>query len=402
MTKLLSIKETANHLGVDYKTAYRLIQEGEIPSQKINGIYRVHKHEVNAYKQQGKHSNEAKLELLKCTICLRLLAGESEIGGRCQNDKCHAPICDTCWNDQGLRLCPQHQPSRTEKLAKARQQLAQGEIAVLVTAMEAKQREINFITRFDQKVHRISKIKHPLLDRVISFSHPWSEINTRADESEQLMDMLSTGYLDAEFEQEMPLNIISRYNIPVNKGQKPDLVLEARTISHLPVFVKHGFDIHPATLADLLYILEECKSTAKTKNQVYLIGIAAPTGWADDARSYIHSGETGRTFSHRLVLPCLVDLEKMSLVYNRADNRLSPLVPLFTPYLQEEQLTSVMEYIRQKLPIYDNLSFSEVAKQMQVDLETVRKAVSQLITTADDEFDTRQVEGIGPVISFKE
>lgn len=402
MTKLLSIKETASYLGVDYKTAYRLIQEGEITSKKVNGIYRVHKHDVDAYKQQKKHRGGAKLEPLKCAICLRLLAGESGMGGKCQNDSCQAPICDTCWHDQGLQFCPQHQPSRAQKLADARQQLAKGEISVLVTAMEAKQRERNFITRFDQKVHRISKIKHPLLDQSISLSHPRSEINTRLDESEQLMDMLSTGYLDTEFEREMPLNIISRYNIPVDEGQNPDLILEARTISHLPAFVKHGFDIYPATLADLLYVLEECKSSAKTKNQVYLIGIAATTGWADQAKSYIHSGEVGRTFSHRLVLPCLVDLEEMSLVYNRSDERLSPLVPLFTPYLQEEQLTNVMEYIRQKLPIYDDLSFSEIAEQMQVDLETVQEAISQLITTTDDKFVTYEAKGIGSVISFQE
>jgi excisionase family DNA binding protein len=45
----LSIRETADVLGVQYKTVYRLIRDGELPAAKIRSVYRIKYEDLLAY-----------------------------------------------------------------------------------------------------------------------------------------------------------------------------------------------------------------------------------------------------------------------------------------------------------------------------------------------------------------
>jgi excisionase family DNA binding protein len=402
MAEFWSIKEVANYLGVDYKTVYRLVRKGDIPAGKVGGVYRIRRDDVDAYFERQKlqvlEEEETEEDHIKCAVCLRLLDDASEIGGRCRYESCTVPICEACWNTKAVRYCPGHRPSRDQKLSAAQQKLKAGEIPLLVTTIEAKQRELGFITQFDRKVHRIVKLRNPLIEDVVYPPFPWEELHTSQDDSERLMDLLRTGYLEEDVERELPLNAVSRYTIPPEDAKGIGLILEARVLSHLPAIVRQGFDTRPATLAELLRVLEICIEKVEASPAAYLVGIAATTGWTAEARGYIEGRDLGRSFSHNMVLPYLIDLHEMTLIYNEADQRLIPLAPLFTPYLPEDQLTSITEYIRQRLQIYDSLSLTEVAEQMKTPLETVKEATDKLVANAD--YRTYEVEGIGTVISF--
>lgn len=404
MAEFWSIKEAAAYLGVGYKTVYRLVRDGEIPAGKVGGVYRIRKEEVDAYfERQKREVLEQESESVsseKCAICLRLLSGKGDKGGICKDEACTLRICRACWESEGLHFCPEHRPMRSEGLEDARRRLRAGEISVLVTALEAKQRELSFISRFDQKVHRIAKIRHPLLGEAIQPSRPWSGAHTHFDDSEWLLDLLRTGYLERGVEQEFPLNVVSRYSVPRRKSGEPGLILEARVMSHLPALVRHGFDTRPATFAEVLGVLETYSEEAEEDETAYIVGVASTTGWTKEARDYIRASGSGRSFSHRLVLPCLVDLHHMAVVYNEADQRLTSFISLFGPYLPEDRMASVVEYMRRQLLLYDSLSLSEVAEQMTVDLEIVRKAAKHLVDGGG--FSMDEVEGIGSVISHRE
>ena len=76
MGEFWSIKDAADYLGVDYKTVYRLVRLGEIPSGRVGRIYRLRKEDVDAYLElQGAPSVRANEQpaLAKCAACLRLL-----------------------------------------------------------------------------------------------------------------------------------------------------------------------------------------------------------------------------------------------------------------------------------------------------------------------------------------
>ena len=67
----LSIQEAAEHLGVEYKTVYRLVKQGEIPAGKIGRVFRIRREDLDAYfeRQKAKVLTEA-VEI-----------GESRVGG---------------------------------------------------------------------------------------------------------------------------------------------------------------------------------------------------------------------------------------------------------------------------------------------------------------------------------
>ena len=400
MGELWSIKDAADYLGVDYKTVYRLVRLGEIPSGRVGRIYRLRKEDVDAYlerQEQPSPEPQRSSALAKCEACLRLLPDESQVAGVCAADGCNVPICQTCWEGEGVRYCPAHRPSQADLLARARKQLADGEILLLVTAEEAKRRELSFIARFDEKVRRIAKLKHPLSEGVLRPPGSWEELRSHTDQSARLMELMRTGYLEEHVERSVPLNPVSRYTLPPRKPDQPGLIIEARVLSHLPALVRQGFDSRPATLAELLQVLGECMKTAGERNAGYLVGVASTTGWVADARDYVQASTPGRSFYHRLVLPCLVDLHAMRVTYDGEDDRLAPLASLFTPYLPEDQVVGVMDRIRQELRVYSSLALRDVADEMRVSLDLVRRAAERMAST--DGFRVMEIEDIGLVIT---
>lgn len=404
MSEFWSIKEVASYLGVEYKTVYRLVRRGEIPAGKVGGVYRIRKSEVDAYfERQKQHIQQEAAEPdtpLKCAVCHRLIPDESEIAGKCAAVDCDAPICSSCWHVGNVRYCSEHRPSKTDKLGQAKAQLASNEIPLLVTALEAKQREMGFITRFDQKIHSIVEIRHPIEDKVLHPSLPWSGLHTYRDESDRLLDLLHTGYLDQDTKQGMPLNLISRYSIPTTQDRGGKLILEARVLSHLPALVRQGFDSRRATLTELLRVLESCIEIAETQETAYVIGVAATTGWKEEAKDYVKASGSGRSFSHRLVLPYLVDLHDITLIHNTADERLVPLASLFSPRSSEDRMAQVIDYVKQQLRLYNSLPFSEVIEQTKTDMETLQRAVERLVDAGG--IYIGEVEGIGRVLSLRE
>jgi len=390
-----SIKDVAEYLGVEYKTVYRLIRQGELPAGKIGGVYRIRKEDVDAYFSQQMYqiSNEdesspAASEAQKCSICSRLLHDARDVGGRCQVEGCEAPICNHCWEPEKRHHCLEHQPSPSERLQAAQQRLTAGELDLLVTAQEARRREAGFISRFDAKVHRVTKLWHPQREQIITAPPSWDRVHTTSDDAQLLMRLLQTGFLEREVEQRLPLNKVSRYLIPAATNTL-GLLLEARVCAHLPALVEQGFDTEPATLAYLEETLDAAAQEAERLKVAYLVGLASPTGWTTQAEAYIAGGKTGRAFFHRLVLPCLVDLEAMRLVFDQNDPRIAPLASLFLPRLPEEELHRIIERIEQILLTSHGASVAELVHGTGLEERLVLQAFDHLI-----EKGTHRVEDI--------
>ncbi|MBN1954842.1 MAG: helix-turn-helix domain-containing protein [Anaerolineae bacterium] len=382
MPEFLSIKDVADYLGVEYKTVYRLVRKAAIPAAKVGGVYRIRKEDVDAYlkrqmqevePEKGKTSGKA----LKCGFCFRLLADDSEIGGFCEAAGCEAVIGMRCWQDEGVRHCLVHRPTQADLLAQAQARFAAGEIPVLVTALEARQRERAFLTRFDYKVQRIAKLQHPISGDLLQPPSSWPDLCTTWDESERLMAMRRTGYLEREVAEGMPLNRTVRYTIPA-KGSRPGLILEGRVFSHLALLLKQGFDTRPASYSELLSVLDECIEQAEAGSMTCLIGVAATSGWAAEAREYVGGRDFGRGFYHPHVIPVLVDLETMGVHYNDTDQRVTPLLSLFKPLLPHEEVGRVIEYVEQELRFSRGVSVEEVWHELGVAEEYIQNAFERL------------------------
>ena len=49
MEKMLSIKETAEHLNVSTKTIYNLVEGGQIKASKVGNVWRIHPKDIKDY-----------------------------------------------------------------------------------------------------------------------------------------------------------------------------------------------------------------------------------------------------------------------------------------------------------------------------------------------------------------
>jgi excisionase family DNA binding protein len=400
----LSIKEAAEHLNVDYKTIYRLVRAGELPAGKIGGVYRIRAEELDRFFDRQTERAPAQAEwtplppgtgeLIKCGRCYTIIPDEEQIGGPCNCDGCDAVLCSRCWSAYPDRCCEAHRASPAEKLAAARTRLSAGEIPVLVTALEARQRELGFINRFERKIHEITSIRHPFLDNQVYRVGDWSQRREVSDETVTLMQLLRTGYLDKATGDRLPANQSVRFRVGDRPGQ-PVLWLEARSVSHLAAHVEDGFDTRPAGLDDLMPHLRSAMESAEAGQAGIILGVAATTGWEREAAEYLTAPRTG--FTHHLVRACLIDLQSGTFIYNRLDHQLEPFVGLFTPELPEEQVARAAAFVEHELQLRASLSLEEVTRQTGLPEALARRAFEQLAAGA--KYRVMQLEPVGSVIS---
>ena len=121
MEKLLSIEEVAEILGLEYKTAYKLVKAGEIPSARIGRVFRVSKADLSAYLEQRKDAvheevtgkkHFSQLEI-RCGGCDGRIVSELGIAGRCQ--VCQAALCAECFGIRKTKFCKGHEPEKPGK-----------------------------------------------------------------------------------------------------------------------------------------------------------------------------------------------------------------------------------------------------------------------------------------------
>ena len=308
MKEYLSIKEVAKRLGVEYKTVWRLVHQGKLPAGKVSGVWRISVADLDAFFEQQKlmaaercascgrpitsvlsiggrcqvcdapiclscwrlegrrfcslHQPEVvapveAIPSLHCARCGQVIPSVEMAGGRCEAPGCEALLCVNCWRGPDGHLCGQHAPAVSEKLEDARARLARGEIDRLVTSVEAKTREIRFIARFDQKIRQVATLRDPVTGKALRITD-WDRCHTAEDDTASLLEILGVGYLDKSFLARIPLNLRSRYEIPVSEERNNVFVIEAIAVSHLEAHARNGFDTAPATLSDLLhYLLRE-------------------------------------------------------------------------------------------------------------------------------------------------
>lgn len=121
MEKLLSIEEVAEILGLEYKTIYRLVRNGELPAAKVGRVYRVYKADLEAFLEQQKqvvHEAATGKKLvaqreIRCGSCGTRIVSELGIAGRCE--VCQAALCAECFGIKKIKHCKPHQEKEGNK-----------------------------------------------------------------------------------------------------------------------------------------------------------------------------------------------------------------------------------------------------------------------------------------------
>ena len=215
-----------------------------------------------------------------------------------------------------------------------------------VTATMARVLELDYLGRFDISMRETGAVHTP----EGAFEVPegyWDGRSERRSERARLFSLL-----DGEDPEEYPTNAMARYEITSSRylglGSETEMVVEARVLSDLEAFARNGFDASPATLDDLLAVVNEVVYEAEGDDHAYLLGVASPTGWSDRVREQVEAEAFARSRFSKHVSVCLVDLQDGSLVYDDADPVASENADLFAPPVDAERVEECVETVRRE------------------------------------------------------
>jgi len=378
----LSIREASQYLGVEYKTLYRIVLSGKLPASRIGAIYRIKREDLDKYLDEQKIT-VGRDNVPSCGRCHRLIRNPEMAGGQCQHPDCEALLCRACWAYERDRYCLEHRQSPEAKLAEARQRLETGEVPVLVTAAEARQKELNFIGRFDRKVRQLREATSPVDGRTLHIKS-WEDIHKEYSDEEPTSPSYSGRENIAGPSTVVPVNLRSTYSVfSHRKTKEGGFIIEAAVFSHIRAYKEDVFDTSPASHAELVWLLERAISSAKNEGTLFIVGFASPTGWTPEACEVVSGEGTGRGFSSLYISPCLIDLRNDRLIANPSDNRLRLFIDVFQGKLDGEVVVRVMDFVQSKLISRDSQTLQEVASATGSDAELVKEAFIRLEQTGD-------------------
>jgi excisionase family DNA binding protein len=341
-------------------------------------------------------------EVLQCSLCGRGISSERFIAGHCEEEGCGAPLCSTCVRDTH-RTCGKHLLTNAQKLEQARAALAQGKLTILVEAEAARLSEDNFISRFEMKLKTLEGMRNPFDGRSLRLGvHAlnWE----RRDEKAKIASLFRRKPVHPELFTHAPLNQVLRVRIPLRRGiarqEQVQLIIVAQCYAHLEAYVRQGFDTEPANRAELLSLLEQYMAEGRQQHIHYILGLASPTGWTQEARELIFNPNTpSKSFSHEWLSPCLITPTPFELTWNPLDDRLEPFTKVFHPELAGEEIERAINYVQAELLRRNSLSLAEVNAALGIDPMSTKRAFEKL--AAHEDFALDHLKDFGLVISNK-
>jgi uncharacterized protein YukE len=248
-----------------------------------------------------------------------------------------------------------------------------------VTATMARVLELDYLGRFDISMTEAETIR----TRDGEFDVPegyWDGRSERRSERATVVSLLDGG--DPE---EYPTNALSRYEITAGRylglSSTTETLIEARVLADLEAFAANGFDASPATLDDLLSVVNEAVYAAEEGDHGYLLSVASPTGWSDRVREQVASADLARSrYSERVSL-CLVDLQDGSLVYDDSDPVVRENADLFAPPVDDERVAACIDLVRREYVddvAHESVLLTDVADDHGFDAPVVKRAFNRL------------------------
>ncbi len=271
----------------------------------------------------------------------------------------------------------------------------QGKSVRFVTREDAKLYELNFIARFETKLHYFPvKIYNPLENKNYTINS-WED-HYRFDSKEEIFSGDNTNY--AEVEAKNPLNVRLIYLVEEKRfklfGEKQKkMAIEAISFNHLKEFADYGFDTNRATLSEFLTALSTSIKNAEMGKYFHVVGIASPTGWDERVIEHLNSKEFTSRYVSKNVSVCIIDSVTGDVFYNPLDNGVTGLIDLFRQEFDREKVERVKKHVLEKLKLKDYVVLGDVVEETKEARAIVNKAFYDL--EREGKWKTLYVKGEG-------
>lgn len=254
------------------------------------------------------------------------------------------------------------------------------EVDTAITATIARLLEMDYLGRFDITMSETDRIE--MGDSVFEVpANYWDNRSERRSSRTRLGRLLD----DEQDPNRYPTDGTARYEITDSRylglSRDTEMVIEARVFAHLDAFATNGFDARPAGLDDLLSVANEAVYEAESKEFIYLLGVASPTGWSDRVLERIQDDEFARTRFSEHVSVCLIDLQEGTVVYDESDPVAAENATLFEPPVDAERIEECMATIHNEYVTnisQNTVLLRDVAEEHGYDSHIVKRAFNRL------------------------
>ena len=275
----------------------------------------------------------------------------------------------------------------------------EGNLTRYVSAEDAKLYELNYIARFDDKMHNFPlKLHDPLENKKYGISS-WENCHYHFNSIEEIFQNENTKY--SEIVAVNPINSRSIYVVEEKKykffGEKArKVVIEAFSCNHLNDYIKYGFDTKDINLSEFLIILSKSINSAAIGKYLHVIGLASPTGWDGKVINEIQSKEFAHNYISKYVSVCLIDSLTGEVYYNPNDKRIISYIDFFKPEYKAEKVERNKSYILEKFKLNNYVAFEDVVKETNED----RMIIQNVFYKLENEGVAKQryVKGVGLVL----
>lgn len=315
-----------------------------------------------------------------------------------------ARLKDDLQNKENTLLAEKYQVDlkKTEVSEKLNQitDVMKGKSVRFVAREDAKLYELNFIARFETKLHYFPiKIYNPLENKNYTINS-W-ENHYRFDSKEEIFSGDNTNYAEAEAKN--PLNVRLIYLVEEKRfklfGEKQKkMAIEAISFNHLKEFANYGFDTNRATLSEFLTALSTSIKSAEMGKYFHVVGIASPTGWDERVIEHLNSKDFASRYVSKNVSVCIIDSVTGEVFYNPLDNGITGLIDLFRQEFDREKVERVKKHVGEKLKLKDYVVFSDVLEETKEARMIVNKAFYDL--EREGKGRTRYIKEVGLVLGI--
>lgn len=385
MKQFLKIEEVAELLDMDYKSVYRLVLSGRLPAAKIGAVYRIRQDDLDRFLESQRilpgteGSSAAVAGVASCARCGLAFRVPSLVAGKCEELGCDAPLCTSCWERAADRFCSDHaRPGRLQTMERARELYRKGEIPIFLEADAARQRELTFISRFDQKLRGLPGLASPWDGSWVPVKD-WATIHR-----EEPALLLAEGVVVVRYgrgRRPLPRNISSFYYIGAEAGRKVSFAISAAFFAHIATYQEQAFDTAPVSRAELLQIIDNALSLVRSRGTRLMIGLASPTGWEPEAEEFITGSATQQAFSHEDLALCLVDLFRgRPPIYHAGEGRIGGYRHLFAGETDMEKGERVRNFLQKEVITGERLGIMarEIEEALGVERVVVEGVFSAL------------------------
>ena len=266
-----------------------------------------------------------------------------------------------------------------------------------VSADEARACELDFIARFDMKMH----------------SYPVKIFSPQESLTYQVTDWKNHYHYDSGHDVDpggkttkggadkvLPLNAGSVYSIEhkdlrfFGKSHKK-IVVEATSCCNLSDYADLGFDTRPVTLPVVMAFLRPVIQHAESGDYYHALGIASPTGWDDAVISWVTGDGSGTSYLSRNVAVCLIDSSSGEIFYNRNDLRIISYIDYFRSEFDKERVEKQKRIILAEFDSVEYLEFEKIFEKTKEDRFIIRKAFYELEREKAGKI--KFVEGVGMI-----